>query len=480
MKATVFDEPAGKFAGTSIDLPGLGKVELTHVLKQTSETTLYRISCPGVVVKLFDLGCGKPGEISYGPYLRFGLELANFEDIMAIEELRRFVPAYYGANIVYEQEFAYIAMEYLEGEDLQSWCETGPAQDYSPEWVQEFKEAVYESLSIMTRFHRHGIVLIDFKADNIIRSYERGIKFVDLGAFFTPRHHQATDKYLYTATPDYAELLIDSSNMQTGIPPTQASDLFSVGVALFEMATGASRLEIDPQSADEILAVPEVYRFRDSQIRDLWREYPHLRDLLPLVESQLKERHLLFSEVWHLLKAYVGVRIPGWEDLPQTEREQTILATGITFIQEQLPERLQWLAEPIARCTVLRGIRLKSVSELMRLLVNPVPEEMRRDLEEANLFAGYLRDQGRSLHFLDELNAWEARRQDGSGHAAISAPYGCAQLGGDAVFICLREVHRDGEGHRFYELSGDLEADEFQDGKLTLWHLRDDHSAWLS
>ena len=219
MKATVFDEPAGKFAGTSIDLPGLGKVELTHVLKQTSETTLYRISCPGVVVKLFDLGCGKPGEISYGPYLRFGLELANFEDIMAIEELRRFVPAYYGANIVYEQEFAYIAMEYLEGEDLQSWCETGPAQDYSPEWVQEFKEAVYESLSIMTRFHRHGIVLIDFKADNIIRSYERGIKFVDLGAFFTPRHHQATDKYLYTATPDYAELLIDASNMQTGIPP---------------------------------------------------------------------------------------------------------------------------------------------------------------------------------------------------------------------------------------------------------------------
>ena len=115
MKATVFDEPAEKFAGLSLELPGLGTVELTHILKQTTETTVYRISHPGVVVKIFDLGCGKPGEISYGPYLRFGLELVNFEDIMAIEELRRFVPAYYGANVVYEKEYAYIAMEYLEG-----------------------------------------------------------------------------------------------------------------------------------------------------------------------------------------------------------------------------------------------------------------------------------------------------------------------------------------------------------------------------
>ena len=479
MKATVSDEPIEKFAGEKLDLSGLGKVELTQILKQTTETTIYRISHPGIVVKIFDLSCGKPGEVAYGPYLRFELELANFEDIMAIEELRRFVPTYYGASVLYEKEYAYIAMEYLEGQDLQSWAETGVYTDYSPEWVQEFKEAVYDSLSIMTRFHKHGIILIDFKADNIIRLFERGIKFVDLGAFFTPRHHKATDKYLYSATPDYAELLIDASNMQTGIPPTEASDIFSSGVALFEMATGTSRLEIDPSTADEILARPEVYRFRDSQIRDLWRGYPHLKELLPLVEMQLKDRQLLFAEVWHLLKAFVATKVPNWDDVPQPERDQIILATGTTFIQEQLPERLQWLAGPIAQSTVLRSIRLKRVTDLMRLLENPVPEPIRTDFEQCNAFVGYLRDLERSLDFIEHINTWEARSNPVTSHWGMSGPVAYTQLVNDALFTFMKEVHRDEEGHRFYRLADDLEADDHLDTKLTLWHLRDDHSAWV-
>src|SRR2546427_2612945 len=46
---------------------------------------------------------------------------------------------------------------------------------------------------------------------------------------------------LFRSTPDYAELLIDAPNVQAGVPPTEASDIFSAGVALFEMATGADR-----------------------------------------------------------------------------------------------------------------------------------------------------------------------------------------------------------------------------------------------
>jgi len=479
MKADIPESPEGPFTGLTIDVAGLGKVQLTDVLKKNAETTIYHTAHPGIVVKTFDLSCGKADEISYGPYMSFGLELANFEDILAIEDLRPLVPAYYGANINYDRKCAFIAMEYLEGQNLKSWCEDAAVAGFESEWVEEFKEAVYDALSIMTRFHRHGMILIDFKPDNIIRLRERGIKFVDLGAFFTPRHYQATDKYVYSATPDYAELLIDASNVQAGVPPTEASDIFSAGVALFEMATGNSRLEIDGETGNEILNNPAIFLFRDSQIRDIWQSYPHLREVLPVLQTQLKERRILFSELWHLLKGYVANKLTDWEALPAEQRDQIILATGTTFIMEQLPPRLQWLAGPIAQATVLRSLRLKSVLDLMKLIANPVSEPVREDLEHRNCLVQYLRDLQRSVEFVNQLSAWQTRLNRETGHWAIAGPVACAQLMDDAQFTFVKQACSDEQGHRYFHIVGDSEADVYQDGKLTLWQLRNDHFAWL-
>lgn len=479
MKADAIEATEGKYSGLTIDISGLGKVQLTHILKQTTETTIYLLSHPGIVVKTFDLSCGKPGEVSYGPYLRFNVELENFQSIMGLEALRDCVPTYYGANIDYEREYAYIAMEFLEGQDLQSWCDMGAVGGYEPEWVEEFKEAIYEAFSIMTRFHRHGILLIDFKPDNIIRRAYKGVKFVDLGSFFTPKHQSAIEKYLYSATPDYAELLIDAINIQTGLPPSEASDIFSAGVALFEMATGNSRLEMDEGTADEILNNPGTYKFRDSQIRDLWREYPHLQEVLPLVETQLQERRLLFAEVWHLLKAYVGFKVPNWEELGGEERDQIILATGTTFIQEQLPEQLQWLAGAIAKSTVLRSMRFKRIAELMKDLAEPLPNGATEDLERNSPFIQYLRDMDHPTSFLADLNTWEGRINPGTGHWAIAVPLAYLHQMENAQFTYLKQNFREGSGHRFYNVVGEMDADETGDDRLTLWNLKDDHCAWI-
>src|ERR1051325_997035 len=144
------DQPTtatAKFTGLKVDLPGLGRLGLTHLYAQTTETSIYRTENPGIVVKMFDLDCGKPEEVSYGPYIRFQLELANFEDIMNIEALRRFVPIYYGANVNYEKKYAYIAMEFFHGDDLQSWCDNAANEAFPEQWVTEFKEAIFEALS---------------------------------------------------------------------------------------------------------------------------------------------------------------------------------------------------------------------------------------------------------------------------------------------------------------------------------------------
>lgn len=470
-----------KFAGLKLDLSGLGRVQLTRIFKQTTETTIYLTDNPNIVVKVFDLSCDseRPDEVAYGPYTRFGLELANFEDIINHESLRRFVPAYYGGNINYEEKYAYIAMEFFHGEDMQTWCDNAAQEGFPDEWLNQFKEAIYEALNILTQFHKLGIVVVDFKPDNILLVGERGVKFVDLGAFFTPRHHKSPDKYIYTATPDYAELLIDVSNIDTGLPPSEAADIFSAGVALFEMTTGHSRLEIAEATAEEILSRPEIYRFRDSQIKDLWRAYPHLQELLPLVVKQLQEKRLLFAEVWHVLKGYIAGKVPDWENLPPEQRDQIILATGTTFISEQLPEPLRWLAGPIAQSTVLRSIRLKKVTDLLALIQNPVPEPTQQDIENYNTLVQYMRDLERSTEFVHRLNTWDTKLDQQSGHWAVAAPMAYSHLSDSALFTFLKQSGRDPYGHRFFEIVPDLEADDYQDAKLTLWHLQDDHQAWL-
>ena len=473
------DSTEDKYAGLTVDLVGLGKVQLTHLLNKNSETRVYHTTHPRIVVKMFDLSCGKADEISYGPYMSFGLEVANFEDILALEDLRPYVPAYYGANINYDQKFAFIAMEYLDGQNLKAWCEEAAVGGYEGEWLGEFKEAVYETLSIVTRFHEHGIILIDFKPDNIIRHRERGVEFVDMGAFFTPRHHGETEKYVYSATPDYAELLIDASNVQAGVPPTEASDIFSTGVALFELANGASRLEIQAETADEILENPSIFLFRDSQIRDLWRSYPHLKDVLPTVEKQLRDRRILFSELWNLLKGYIATKLADWDSLPQEQRDQIILATGTTFILDQIPPPLQWLAGPIARATVLRSMRLKNVADLMSLVADPVPEHVQEDLERHNGLVQYLRDLERPVQFVERLNTWQVRLNPNAGHWAIGVPVAFMQLLNNAQFTSLKRTHTDEQGHRYFQIVSDREADGFEDGKLTIGHLKNDHFAWI-
>ncbi len=467
------------YAGLEVELVGAGRVRLTYPVAQNSETAIYHTTTPDIAVKLFDLNCAKSDEISYGPYMGFGVEVANFQDIQVIEDLRSLVPTYYGAHVDYEKKYAYIAMEYLQGVNLKQWCEQSVGENYPGDWLADFKQIVFQSMAIMTRFHQHGILLLDFKPENIIRLSEGGIRFVDLGGFFTPRHYNATDKYVYSATPDYAELLIDAPNVQAGVPPTEASDIFSAGVALFEMATGSSRLEIDAGTAQEILHEPSIFRFRDSQIRDLWKSYPHLKDLLPSVETQLKEGRVLFSELWHLLKGYVASKVADWDQLSSEQHDGIILATGTTFVLEQLPEHFQWLAGPISQSTVLRSIRLKRIADLMKLVESPIDPGIADDLRHHNLFCQYLCDLRSDIDPAAQMNTWDVCCNEQSGHWGIGAPAAFMQITESASFIFLKRRFTSPEGHRFYDMVGELEADTDFNGPVTLFHFRNDHFAWL-
>jgi len=64
-------------------------------------------------------------------------------------------------------------------------------------------------------------------------------------------------------------------------------------------------------------------------------------------------------------------------------------------------------------------------------------------------------------------------------HWAIASPLVATTLRQAAPFTFLKEAYRDADGHRFLQVVGDGEADDFQGDKLTLEHLANDHLAWL-
>jgi eukaryotic-like serine/threonine-protein kinase len=132
----------------------------------------------------------------------------------------------------------YIAMEVIEGRSLKELIMTrGPLP---------IAEAVHHARQILQalRFaHRHGIIHRDIKPHNILIG-EQGLKVTDFGiARYGPS--QMTEAGSIMGTAQYL-----SPEQARGAPVTASSDLYSVGIVLYEMLTG--RVPFSGDSAIEI------------------------------------------------------------------------------------------------------------------------------------------------------------------------------------------------------------------------------------
>jgi hypothetical protein len=198
-----------------------------------------------------------------------------------------------------------------------------------------------------------------------------------------------------------------------------------------------------------------------------------------LVETQLTERRLLFSEMWHVLKAYVARKSPDWDSLGAAQHDEILLGAAITFIEEQLPPLLSWLAEPIARATALRSARLKHISDLMRLLARPIAAEVLEDLKAHNYYLQYLDALGLPNDFTGELNTWDVRLNKRDGHWAIMAVRASRSLAESAQLVFLKQTAAEPPSHRFYHVVDEPEADDDSGKKLSLATFLRDRQAWL-
>jgi hypothetical protein len=157
-----------------------------------------------------------------------------------------------------------------------------------------------------------------------------------------------------------------------------------------------------------------------------------------------------------------------------------LLETGRNFISDQLPEALKWLAEPIARATTLRSHRLTNIRELVNYLAEPVAEEVRAEVLAKNPMVQMARDLEPPVEFRETFNTWELRFDTLTNCWAISTRrLANAEFRHIAPFTFLKQISSDTDGHRFYEIVGDLEADVYLEERLTLDRMAIDPMAWL-
>ena len=125
-----------------------------------------------------------------------------------------------------EGDVAYMAMEFLKGKELRTHMKEGSIS--VPEAVH-IAEQVAEGLGYA---HEHGVVHRDIKPSNIMLLPHDKVKIMDFGIARMRASDHKTSTGLVLGTPKYM-----SPEQVSGQPVDHRSDIFSLGVVLYEMLT---------------------------------------------------------------------------------------------------------------------------------------------------------------------------------------------------------------------------------------------------
>src|SRR3989441_9369413 len=149
----------------------------------------------------------------------------------------------------------YIAMEYLEGRSLKELIlSRGPAP------VSVAIDYARQILSALRFAHRNGIVHRDIKPHNVLVDADGHVKVTDFG-IARAGASQMTEEGSIIGTAQYL-----SPEQARGAPVTASSDLYSVGIVLYEMLTGKvpfngdSAIEIAMKHLNELPKPPSKIR----------------------------------------------------------------------------------------------------------------------------------------------------------------------------------------------------------------------------
>ena len=190
----------------------------------------------------------------------------------------------------------YIIMEYLRGTDLKSGIRKHGALDCKK--VAQIGSQIAQALSVA---HNHDIIHRDIKPQNIMVQPDGNIKVMDFGIARATNSHLTTDNSVL-GTAHYV-----SPEQTQGKPLGPTTDLYSLGIVMYEAATG--RVPFDGDNAVTV-AMKQVTEqpVPPSQINP--NVDPQLEAIiLKCMQKDPKDRFQTADELYHTLHDYLAGRM---------------------------------------------------------------------------------------------------------------------------------------------------------------------------
>ena len=206
------------------------------------------------------LGKGGMGTVYLARDQRLGRQVAvkvlNTDDHSSVEARGMFLREARSAGAIRHQNVAtiyevgetadgrpFLVMEYCEGETLAQRIRRRPLAS------GEFVSIAAQIAAGVAAAHETGIVHRDIKATNIIIEPNGLVKVLDFGlAKLLPREagrHGDAPSYASTTGHFFGTLHYLSPEQARGMPADERSDLFSMGVVMYQMASGTLPFEAD-------------------------------------------------------------------------------------------------------------------------------------------------------------------------------------------------------------------------------------------
>lgn len=129
----------------------------------------------------------------------------------------------------------FLTMEFVEGEMLTARINSGPEGSPRPLMLPLVQDIIDQVCAGLTAAHAVGIIHRDLKPDNILLAKDGRVVITDFGIARALKHEGASQQDgEFVGTPEYM-----SPEQAEGSPVDIRTDIYSLGVVLFEMLTGA-------------------------------------------------------------------------------------------------------------------------------------------------------------------------------------------------------------------------------------------------
>jgi eukaryotic-like serine/threonine-protein kinase len=316
---------------------GMGEVYLAD------DTSLGR----QVAIKLVKRGFGRANLIRHFHHEERILATLNHPNIARL----------YGAGMS-EDGTPYFVMEYVEGERLDQYCAVRRLG--VPERLQLFRKIC----SAVAYAHQHLIIHRDLKPANIRVTPDGEPKLLDFGIAKLLQEDEAaslaqTVTVAGAMTPEYA-----SPEQIRGDPMTTASDIYSLGVVLYELLTGRKPYRLTSHSPDDVSRAITT----QSPVRPSQAVLERAKQIPPVSPSEIANPRLLRGDLDNIVlmalrkepeRRYSSVALFA-EDirrhvdgLPVLARKDTLRYRSAKFIRRH---KLAVAAAAVLLLTLLAGI----------------------------------------------------------------------------------------------------------------------------